>query len=81
MPIFLWRHRAAIIAKTERRLRTATQRLILDEQFRQRFQRNCLKIGKPDSAEAAAGIIMNLLTPVSRNVDLYNNATRRKVRA
>ncbi|HBF39558.1 MAG TPA: UDP-N-acetylglucosamine--LPS N-acetylglucosamine transferase [Firmicutes bacterium] len=63
---YLWRHRAAIIAKTEHRVRTATNRLACDEQFRLLFQKNCLKLGHSDSAAVAAKAILNMLTPVTR---------------
>jgi processive 1,2-diacylglycerol beta-glucosyltransferase len=78
---YLWRHRTAIIAKTEHRVRTAIQRMVTDEQFRQHFQKNCLKIGNPDSAEAAAKLILKMLTPVTRGLNLYNNNSRREIRA
>ncbi len=64
---FLWRHRAAIIAKSEHRLRTAVQRMITDEQFRLRFQKNSLKLGKPDSAEAAAKKVLEMLIPTTKD--------------
>jgi processive 1,2-diacylglycerol beta-glucosyltransferase len=78
---YLWRHRAAIIAKTEHRVRTAIQRMVTDEQFRQHFQKNCLKIGNPSSAEAAAKIILNMLTPVTRAIEFNNKNSRREIRA
>ncbi len=64
---YLWRHRAAIIAKTEHRVRTATHRMVCDEQFRLLFQRNCLKLGHPNSAAVAADAILKMLTPVTRS--------------
>lgn len=78
---YLWRHRAAIIAKTERRVRTATHRMVSDEQFRLHFRKNCLKLGHPDSAEAAARIILNMLTPVTRDLRYNNKKIGRKIRA
>jgi processive 1,2-diacylglycerol beta-glucosyltransferase len=77
---YLWRHRAAIIAKTEHRVRSATYRMVSDEQFRQHFQKNCLKIAHPDSAEAAARAILQILTPATRGSKLENNKkTRREI--
>jgi processive 1,2-diacylglycerol beta-glucosyltransferase len=78
---YLWRHRAAIIAKTERRVRTATHRMVSDEQFRLHFRKNCLKLGHPDSAEAAARIILNMLTPVTRDLRYNNKKIGREIRA
>jgi len=63
---YLWRHRAAIIAKTEHRVRTATHRMVRDEQFRLLFQKNCLRLGHSDSAAVAANVILKMLTPVTR---------------
>jgi processive 1,2-diacylglycerol beta-glucosyltransferase len=78
---YLWRHRAAIIAKTERRVRTATYRLVSDKQFWLYFQKNCLKLGHPDSAEVAAKIILNMLTPVTRGKQFIIKKLRREFRA
>jgi UDP-N-acetylglucosamine:LPS N-acetylglucosamine transferase len=80
---YLWRHRAAIIAKTEHRVRTATTRMVTDEQFWLHFHKNCLRIGHPDSAKVAGGIILNMLTPATRGVQpkTYNKKTRREIRA
>lgn len=78
---YLWRHRAAIIAGSERRLRTALQRMVSDDNFRERFQRNCLKIGAPNSAETSARYILQMLTPLTRKTRHYVNDTRREIRA
>ena len=78
---FLWRHHAAIIAKSERRLRTAILRMVNDERFRQHFQHNCLKIGHPGSAEAAARMILNMLVPATREVKRYSAQLRSEIRA
>lgn len=78
---YLWRHRAAIIAKGEHRLRTAIGRMVADEQFRQRFQRNCLKVATPGSAEAAAKLILKMLSPTTRSSTFYKNKTRSEIRA
>lgn len=77
---YLWRHRAAIIAKGDHRLRTAVLRMVSDERFRQRFRRNCLKIGNPASAEAGAGLILKMAPPAVR-LSFYTNSARREVRA
>lgn len=71
---FLWRHRAAIIAKSEYRLRTAIDQLVNREELRMRFRRNCLKIGNPDSAESSAREILKLMSPVARYAKLLPNA-------
>ena len=56
---YLWRHRAAIIAKSEHRLRNAITRMVNDEEFCERFRQNCLKLGCPDSAKVSAALILN----------------------
>jgi processive 1,2-diacylglycerol beta-glucosyltransferase len=76
---YLWRHRAAIIAKTEHRVRSATHRMVSDEQFRLYFQKNCIKIGHPGSAETAAKNILNMLTPETRRIRRFNNNKARSL--
>ena len=76
---YLWRHRAAIIAKGEHRLKTALQRMVIDEKFREHFRRNCLKISYPGSAEAGARLILNMLIPATREVSYYSVKLRREV--
>ncbi len=78
---YLWNHRAAIVAKSERRLRIAIHRLILDEPFRERLHRNCLKIGTPESAAQSAKLILNLFTTGSRSIRYLKSVSRREVRA
>ncbi len=78
---FLWRHRAAIIAKSERRLRTAVYRMVTDEKFRRCFTRNCLKIAIPGSAESGARLILDLLAPETKKAVYYSIKTRGEVRA
>ena len=78
---YLWRHRAAIVAKSERRLKIAIQRLITDEEFRERFRKNCLKIATPDSALVGAKLILNLLTPRARGTRYLKMSIRREIRA
>lgn len=78
---YLWRHRAAIIAKTEHRVRTATARLVSDEQFRLYFHKNCLKLGHSDSAAVAAKGILRMLTPVTRSKLSITKELRGEVRA
>jgi processive 1,2-diacylglycerol beta-glucosyltransferase len=69
---YLWRKRAAIIAKSDHRLKTAVRRMVTDEDFRQRFQLHCRKIGYPDSAETCAKLILEVLPPPARyNVLVY----------
>lgn len=72
---YLWRHRAAIIAKGERRLKSAIARMVHDENFRQRFRKNCLKIGTPASAEASAREILRLITPTTRYTTFLPSTT------
>lgn len=64
---YLWRHRAAIIAKSERRLRTALHRLVTDENFRLRLSRNGQKISYPRAAEQGARLILTMMAPGARN--------------
>ena len=78
---YLWRHRAAIIAKSDHRLKTAVQHMISNERFRQYFQRNCLKIATPGSAETASRLILNLLVPVTKHPVYYVVKSRREIRA
>lgn len=78
---YLWRHRAAIIAKSEYRLRTAVHRMVLDENFREHFRRNCLKIATPGSAEAAARLVLEMLTSVIVSPRYYSIQSRREIRA
>jgi processive 1,2-diacylglycerol beta-glucosyltransferase len=76
---YLRKRRTAIIAKGERRLRAAIQRFIDDEPFRDRFRKNCLKLGKPDSAEQSAQLIIKMVQSGSAAF-LNCNGTRRKLR-
>jgi processive 1,2-diacylglycerol beta-glucosyltransferase len=78
---YLWRHRAAIIAKSERRLRTAVHRMVLDDHFREHFRRNCLKIATPGAAEAAAGLVLEMLDSVIISPRYYTIQSRREIRA
>lgn len=72
---FLWRHRAALVAKGEQRLKTAIQRMIADEEFRQRFINNCKKISKPNAAEDSTKLILSFITPLTRHSHFdFNNA-------
>jgi processive 1,2-diacylglycerol beta-glucosyltransferase len=76
---YLRQHRAAIVAKGERRLRTIVQRFIDDEPFQNRFHKNCLKLGKPDSAERCARLILKMIQPGS-TAFLYSKGIRREIR-
>jgi processive 1,2-diacylglycerol beta-glucosyltransferase len=76
---YLRDHRAAIVAKGERRLQTIIQRFIDDGLFRDRFHHNCLKLGKPDSAERSAQLILKLIQPGS-TAFLYSKGIRRDIR-
>ncbi len=78
---YLWRHRAAIIAKSEHRLRTAVHRMATDEEFRRHFRRNCLKIATPNSAETCAGLILDQSFQATRKTIHYLVSSRREVRA
>jgi processive 1,2-diacylglycerol beta-glucosyltransferase len=78
---YLWRHRAAIIAKSERRLRTAVYRMVLDDNFREHFRRNCLKIATPGSAEAAARLVSEMLASIIVSPRYYSIQSRREIRA
>jgi processive 1,2-diacylglycerol beta-glucosyltransferase len=78
---YLWRRRAAVIAKSEHRLRTAVHQMVTDERFRQRFERNCLKIAMPGSAESGSRLILDLLAPVTKKPIYYNIKSRGEVRA
>ncbi|HEX3044217.1 MAG TPA: glycosyltransferase [Bacillota bacterium] len=69
---YLWRKRAAIIAKSDHRLKTAVRRMVADEDFLQRFRLNCRKLGSPESAETCARLILGVLPPPPRyNVLAY----------
>lgn len=78
---YLWRHRAAIIAKSEHRLQTAVQRMVNDQIFRERFKRNCLKIATPGSAESGARLILDLMVPSYKKPFHYVIKSRREIRA
>ncbi|TCL62026.1 monogalactosyldiacylglycerol synthase [Hydrogenispora ethanolica] len=78
---YLWRHRAAIVAKSERRLKMAIGRLITDEAFRDHIRKNCLKNGTPDSALIGAKLVLNLLTPRARGTRYLKMTARREIRA
>lgn len=78
---YLWRHRAAIIAKTEHRLRTAVHRMVLDDNLREHFRRNCLKIATPGSAEAASHLILEMLNSIIVSPRYYAIQSRREIRA
>jgi processive 1,2-diacylglycerol beta-glucosyltransferase len=75
---YLRRHHAAIIAKGERRLRLIIQRFIDDGSFQNLFHLNCLKLGRPDSADQSAQLILKMIQP-GNNV-FYSKDTRREAR-
>jgi processive 1,2-diacylglycerol beta-glucosyltransferase len=75
--LYLRKHRAAIIAKGERRLRAVIQRLVDDEQFRNLMRKNSLKLGKPDSGETCAQMIIKMIQP-GNTAFFYNNDGRRR---
>lgn len=79
---FLVKHRVAFIAKRDRSLKKVINRMIIDDDFRQFFKRNCSKIATPDSAENGAHLILKLLTPSTRHCGGYlNPVVRREIRA
>jgi processive 1,2-diacylglycerol beta-glucosyltransferase len=76
---FLAKHRAAFVVKRDLGLKKVINRLIVDEDLRQYFGRNCLKIATPDSAENGARLILNLITPsISLFRDYQNPLVRRE---
>lgn len=77
---YLWLHRAAIIAKGERRLKSAMLKMLSDKNFRERFRRNELKIGKPNSAAVSASLILKLMRTKSKAINYYR-VSRREIRA
>lgn len=78
---YLWRHRVAIIANGERRIKSAIYRLVTDARFRQRLSRRCEELGKPDAALRCARIIYRMLRPVPRSTNFYQKKVRREIRA
>jgi len=78
---YLWRHRVAIIAKRERRMKTAICRMVTDAGFRERMSRRCEELGKPDAAVRCARIIYRMLRPLPRTANLYKKTVRREIRA
>lgn len=56
---YLWRKRAAIIAKSERRVQTAVLRFVADDDFRERFSKRALEIGHKNSAQLAVDVILS----------------------
>jgi processive 1,2-diacylglycerol beta-glucosyltransferase len=77
--VYLRRHRAAIVAKGEQRLQAIIQRFVDDEPLQERFCHNCMILGKPDSAERGAKIILKMIQPGS-NACLYSKGVRREIR-
>lgn len=57
---YLWRHRAAIIAKSERRLKTVILRILNDRNFKMRCRRRCGCLGKSNAAAEGAELILKL---------------------
>jgi len=78
---YLWRHRAAIVVRGEKRLKIALQRMVTDEKFRFRFKRNCMKLGKSDSASRCAVLILNLLNSNPKITGFFTKIPRRERRA
>jgi len=79
---FLAKHRAAFVVKRDLGLKKVINRLIIDNELRQYFGRNCLKIATPDSAEEGAGLILNLTTlPVRLFREYQNPLVRREIHA
>ncbi|HYH02548.1 MAG TPA: glycosyltransferase [Bacillota bacterium] len=76
---YLRKHRAALIIKGERRLRTVIQRMVDDEPFWNRLRKNCLKLGKPNSAEHCARLISKMLQSGNGSFG-YNDRIRREMR-
>jgi processive 1,2-diacylglycerol beta-glucosyltransferase len=77
--LYLRKHRTAIIAKGERRLRTVIQRIVDDEQFRNLMRKNSLKLGRPDSGELCAQMILKMMQPGSTAFYYGNDGQRREV--
>lgn len=77
---YLWRHRAAIIVKSEHRLHNAIKCMISDKDFRERFRRNCLKLGSPNSSELSAALILQQLSKPVDNYLSYNCDTNNNVK-
>lgn len=76
---FLAKHRAAFVVKRDLGLKKVINRLIVDDDLRQYFGRNCLKIATPDSAENGARLILKLITPsLSLFRDYQNPLVRRE---
>ena len=79
---YLLRHHAALVTKREYRLKSALERLVLDDSFRERFRRNCLKLAIPNSAEISAKLIKRMLNLASRELDLeISRSIRSEIRA
>ena len=79
---YLAKHRAAFIVKGERSLKKVINRMVIDEEFRQFFSRNCSKIATPNSAENGARLILKLLTPSTRLFKDYQGShVRREIHA
>jgi processive 1,2-diacylglycerol beta-glucosyltransferase len=79
---FLAKHRAAFVVKRDLGLKKVINRLIIDDELRQYFGRNCLKIATPDSAENGARLILNLTTlSVSLFREQQNPLVRREINA
>lgn len=76
---YLRKHRAALVIKGERRLRAVLQRMIDDDSFRNRLRKNCLKLGKPNSAEYCASLIIKMLQSGNGSFG-FNDKTGRKMR-
>jgi processive 1,2-diacylglycerol beta-glucosyltransferase len=75
--LYLRKHRAAIIAKGERRLRAVIQRMVDDEPFRNLMRKNSLKLGRPDSGEMSARMILAMIQP-GNTASFYSNDGRRR---
>lgn len=79
---FLAKYRAAFIVKRDLGLRKVINRMIIDEDLRQYFGRNCMKIATPDSAEKGARLILNLIAPSVRLFREYQSPLiRREINA
>ncbi|HEY8463645.1 MAG TPA: glycosyltransferase [Bacillota bacterium] len=63
---YLQKHRAALIVKGERRLRAVIQRMVDDGQFCNRIRKNCLKLGKPNSAADCAKLVLQMIQPQTK---------------
>ncbi len=79
---FLAKHRAGFVVKRDLGLKKVINRMIIDDDLRQYFGRNCIKIATPNSAENGARLILNLAAPSFLPFrDYQNPLVRREIHA